>query len=124
MAYMTVVSNRKVPNPELLNRVMRRAFESVPGARDGTRAVVAAGLSERGFHKRRLAYDGPVRAVWGERDRLVPIEHSKALLRALPQTELEIWPDMGHHPQSERPDRLTRLVAGVARTPGDIAAAA
>jgi pimeloyl-ACP methyl ester carboxylesterase len=109
-AYMTMVTNRTLPDAQLLQRVMRRAFESVPGAREATRAVVAAGLSERGLHRRRLSYRGPVRVLWGERDRLVPSAHLRGVRKGLPQAQVEIWPDMGHHPHRERPDDLARLV--------------
>ena len=122
-AYMTMVTNRQVPDAALLQRVMRRAFESVPGARDATRAVVAAGLSEHGFHRRRLPYDGPVRVLWGDRDRLVPISHLRGVRRALPHADVEIWPGMGHHPQRERPDALARLVRSVCDCLSDQAAA-
>ena len=116
-AYMTVVTNGLVPDAQLLQRVMRRAFESVPGARDATRAVVAAGLSKRGFHSRRLRYDGPVRVLWGDRDRLVPVAHLRGVRTGLPHAEIEIWPGMGHHPQRERPVALAHLVRSACEGP-------
>jgi len=110
VAYTGVVTSRQVPEPEMLRRVMASAFEAVPGARDATQAVVAAGLSKRGFHRRRLAYKGPVRAVWGENDRLVPLSHAEGVRAALPQAKVEYWPRMGHHPQRERPADLAELI--------------
>ena len=110
-AYMSMVTNGLVPDTQLLQRVMRRAFEAVPGAREATRAVVAAGRSRHGFHTRRLPYHGPVRVLWGDRDRLVPVAHITGVRRALPQAKVEVWRGMGHHPQRERPDALARLVS-------------
>ena len=110
-AYMTVVTRGQVPDAETLQRVVARAFDSVPGARDGTRAVVAAGLADDGYHRRRVAYHGPVTVVWGDRDRLVPLSHADAVRRALPQARIESWPNMGHHPQRERPGPLSALVS-------------
>ena len=109
-AYMTMVTNGLVPDSALLQRVMRRAFEAVPGAREGTRAVVAAGLAKHGFHHRLLPYLGPVSVLWGDRDRLVPISHLKGVRNALPQARVEVWRDMGHHPQRERAEELARFV--------------
>ena len=109
-AYMTMVTNGLVPDGELLQRVIRRSFVSVPGARDATRAVVAAGLSDRGFHHRRLPYEGPVRVLWGDRDRLVPIAHAAGVRTGLPQARIETWTGMGHHPQRERPDDLAAFI--------------
>lgn len=111
--YMTVVTNGLTPEADFLQRVIRRALVSVPGARDATRAVVAAGLSADGFQHRRLAYAGPTRVVWGDRDRLVPIAHIDGVRTALPQAQVEVWRGMGHHPQRERPGELLRLVADV-----------
>lgn len=109
-AYTGVVSARRLPDPALVERVTRRAFDSVRGARDGTQAVVAAGLSRGAFHRRRVRYDGPVSVVWGERDRLVPRGHCAGVSAALPQAKLELWPGMGHHPQHERPGQLSEFV--------------
>jgi pimeloyl-ACP methyl ester carboxylesterase len=40
----------------------------------------------------------------------VPLGHTEAVKAALPQTHLEIWPRMGHHPQRERPAQLSRFI--------------
>ena len=112
-AYMAFVSNGAVPEAGLLRRVMRRALVGAPGTIHAMRAVVAAGLAEDGFHTRAMAYGGPARVVWGDRDRLVPISHLDGVRTALPQSEVVVWPGMGHHPQRERPDDLADLVAEV-----------
>lgn len=109
-AYMTMVSAGQLPEAPMLGRVMRRAFRAMPGARDATRAVVAAGLSAHGFDRRRVAFDGPVTALWGERDRLVPPAHAAGVRRALPQATVHVWSAMGHHPQHERPGALAKLI--------------
>jgi pimeloyl-ACP methyl ester carboxylesterase len=110
VAYTGVVTSGQAPEREMLRRVMRSAFDAVPGARDATQAVVAAGLSKRAFHRRTLAYEGPVRAVWGEKDHLVPHSHAAGVRSALPQARVEVWPGMGHHPQQERPTELAELI--------------
>ena len=110
VAYRTMVTNGHKPDSSTLSRTKGRAFSSLPGARDATRAVVAAGLSKRAFHRRRLGYDGPVTALWGEHDRLVPRSHASGVRRALPQARIEIWPGMGHHPQHERPEPLRQFI--------------
>jgi pyruvate dehydrogenase E2 component (dihydrolipoamide acetyltransferase) len=115
VAYTGVVTSGQAPDPEMLRRVMRSAFDAVPGARDATQAVVAAGLSKRAFYRRSLAYEGPVRAVWGENDRLVPHSHAAGLRTALPQAKIEVWPGMGHHPQRERPAELAELIESACR---------
>jgi len=106
VAYSTMVSNRGRMNSATLERVKARASESVDGAREATRAVVAAGASRNAFHRRRVRYYGPVTVLWGDRDRIVPMSHAAAVRKALPQAHVDIWPGMGHHPQHENPRRL------------------
>lgn len=110
LAYMAMVSNGAAPESGVLERVVSRSGELVPGAREATRAVVAAGLSERAFHRRRVAYDGPVTALWGDRDRLVPPRHRHGVRTAFPHAEFLLWTRMGHHPQRERPSELLALL--------------
>jgi pimeloyl-ACP methyl ester carboxylesterase len=71
--YMTMVTNGAAPDRGLVERVTTRGRELVAGAREGTRAVVEAGRAKDAFHRRRIDYHGPVFAVWGDRDRLVPL---------------------------------------------------
>jgi pimeloyl-ACP methyl ester carboxylesterase len=83
---------------------------ALAGVRAATLAIAAAGRSPRGFARCPVALDGPVAAVWGSRDALVPLEHADALRHALPQAHVEIWRGMGHHPQRERPADLARFI--------------
>lgn len=110
LGYMTMVTNGRTPERSVVERVTSRSRPLVDGAREGTRAVVDAGRSRHAFHRRRLAYSGPVFVVWGERDRLVPPAHRHGVRRAFPHAEIELWPGMGHHPVRERFDDLLALV--------------
>ena len=110
-SYMTVITNGEMPQRAVIERVTKRARSLVDGAREGTRAVVDAGRSPDAFHRRQVQYSGPVFAVWGEHDRLVPPSHSKGLLTALPQADVDIWRGMGHHALAERFDDATALIA-------------
>lgn len=110
IGYMTMVSNGRTPDRGVVERVTSRGRSLVDGAREGTRAVVEAGRSHHAFHRRRVPYSGPVFAVWGEQDRLVPPAHRHGVQRAFPQANIELWRDMGHHPVRERFDDLLALV--------------
>jgi pimeloyl-ACP methyl ester carboxylesterase len=114
LGYMTMVANGAAPERRLVQRVTSHSRSLVDGAREGTRAVVEAGRSRDAFHRRRLDYAGPVFAVWGDRDRLVPPAHRHGVLRAFPQAQIELWHGMGHHPARERFDELLALVRRVA----------
>ena len=109
-AYRFMVSNGAKPEDGVLDRVIDHHGEIVPAAREATKAIVRAGLSRHGFRHRRVGYGGPAHVVWGDHDRMVPRGHLAGVVEALPQVEAEIWRDMGHHPQRERPRRLANLV--------------
>lgn len=96
-----VTAGHSLPD-EIAERMRRNARTLADGAVMATQAVVAAGRSRDGFHRRRLAYRGPVSVLWGEKDLVVPAAHGQAVLRALPQAALQTWSGMGHHPQRER----------------------
>jgi pimeloyl-ACP methyl ester carboxylesterase len=108
--YATFVAHGRLPSRDLTDRLRRRAFQSAPGVRTAVTAIAAAGRSKRGFHRRAIDFDGAVAALWGERDALVPLSHTKAVKAALPQAHVEVWARMGHHPQRERPAQLSRFI--------------
>ncbi|MGZ6125443.1 MAG: alpha/beta fold hydrolase, partial [Myxococcales bacterium] len=57
----------------------------------------------------------PTVILWGARDALVPRAGLEKMARLLPGGELVVWPDTGHSPQLERPDRFVELLVGSAR---------
>jgi pimeloyl-ACP methyl ester carboxylesterase len=108
--YSTFVAHRRLPSRDLTDRLRKRAWHSGPGVRAAATAIAAAGRSPNGFANRRIAFEGPVAALWGEHDALVPTRHADAVRFALPQAHVEVWPGMGHHPQRERPAQLDRYI--------------
>jgi pimeloyl-ACP methyl ester carboxylesterase len=108
--YMAVVGNGHLPDRELAGRLRKNAFRWAPGAACANEAITASGLSPRAFFRRRLEYAGPVMALWGDADRLVPPSHRDGVLTAFPQAQVSVWNDMGHHPQRERPTELAQFV--------------
>lgn len=52
----------------------------------------------------------PTLIVWGEEDRLIPRPAMERLHDAIPGSRLEILPGIGHGPQVETPDQLSRLL--------------
>lgn len=109
-AYASVVTSGQLPDGDLVQRLIQNSFRATPGAIAGTQAVVAAGLSKRGMHRRRSRYTGAAHVLWGGRDRLVPRGHLDGVRHALPQVRVEIWEGMGHHPQRERGAELAAFI--------------
>ena len=105
-----MVGNWHLPDPELAERLRENAFRWAPAAECANEAITASGLSPSAFYRRQLQYAGPVRALWGDRDRLVPLAHRHGVMTAFPQAEVSVWKNMGHHPQRERPSELAQFV--------------
>jgi len=112
VGYRAFVTNASGPGPaeELCRRLAAGADRAGPGLDAALGALAAASRSPSAFHRRAIAYDGPVWGLWGDRDGLVPPRHATGLRAALPQTDLHIWRGMGHHPQRERPTALAAFV--------------
>ncbi len=51
----------------------------------------------------------PTLVIWGTLDRVLPVAHAQQA-RQIPNHQLVIWPDCGHHPFLEFPDRFNQLV--------------
>jgi pyruvate dehydrogenase E2 component (dihydrolipoamide acetyltransferase) len=108
--YAAMVGNWHAPERALLRRLARGAWSAGPAAAVANRAIVESGLSQEAFHRRRVLYEGPVAALWGKSDRLVPPAHAKAVCRSLPQARVTMWPGMAHHAQQERPVELAAFI--------------
>jgi pimeloyl-ACP methyl ester carboxylesterase len=48
--------------------------------------------------------------IWGEFDRIIPVKHSYIAAAGLPNNQLHIFPNCGHHPYLEYPAKFDRLV--------------
>ena len=53
----------------------------------------------------------PTQVVWGDQDRLFPVEYGRKLAGLIPGSRFTVIEDCGHLPQIEQPDRLAELVA-------------
>ena len=52
----------------------------------------------------------PTLVVWGQDDRLFPLEHARAFQQAIPGAKLAVLPGCGHVPPLDRPDEFVRTV--------------
>jgi pimeloyl-ACP methyl ester carboxylesterase len=72
-------------------------------------------LEERRTHQGRwtaalVDYPGLMTAIWGERDPIAVVAMVRRLRELRPQTEVLTWPDVGHWPCIEVPDRLAGAI--------------
>jgi pimeloyl-ACP methyl ester carboxylesterase len=52
-----------------------------------------------------LAAEVPTLIIWGDKDRIIPVEQGRATHEAIPGSRLEIFEGVGHFPHREDPDR-------------------
>lgn len=61
----------------------------------------------------------PTLILWGEQDRIIPLDQARRLAAAIPNARLVTYPDVGHAPQEEIPERtaadVRRFLAETAR---------
>ncbi|MGB8331284.1 MAG: alpha/beta fold hydrolase [Polyangiales bacterium] len=71
------------------------------------RAVIdPRGQSVSANDKLYLAAGMPTLIIWGEDDRIIPVEHAYAAHAAIPGSWLEIIEGVGHYPHCEAPERF------------------
>ncbi len=86
------------------NRVIRnlgRSNFTLEGVRPDVYQPIAASLPQ---------ITQPTLIIWGDRDRIIPVSHAHIAAAGLPNHQLEIFNDCGHHPYLEYPDRFNQLV--------------
>src|SRR3954469_15304614 len=57
-----------------------------------------------------LASKMPSMIVWGERDRVIPVDHAQIAHEGMPGSRLELFEDSGHFPQLNRPIEFARVL--------------
>jgi pimeloyl-ACP methyl ester carboxylesterase len=88
VVYSVWVANWRRPELALVNACRRTAFRVGGGARQALKTIVRCGLDKRAFFRRRVEFDGPVVALWGDRDRLVPVRHAERVRTTFPQADV------------------------------------
>lgn len=51
----------------------------------------------------------PTLLIWGARDAVIPVAHAHKAHGAMPESQLEVFPDVGHFPHKDEPERFLRL---------------
>lgn len=77
-----------------------------PGNREATMQRFASPRNMTAGTKERLsAIQVPVLILWGAEDNLIPVTSAKWFAEALPQAKLIIYPNVGHIPMEEIPEK-------------------
>jgi pimeloyl-ACP methyl ester carboxylesterase len=81
------------------------------------RSVVdPAGQAVSAHDRLYLAARLPTLILWGQRDRMIPVDHAHAAHRAIPGSRLEIFDGSGHFPHIEDQDRFVAVVTDFLET--------
>ncbi len=104
--------------PEEMTRLMAaqvkartRDPDAGPAFLEATRSMLRLGQRPAMAARAMDAVRCPVLVLHGRRDRLVPVAFAEAALRNHPTWRGRIFPDLGHVPQIEAPDRWVSEVA-------------
>ncbi len=65
---------------------------------------------------------GPILAVWGEEDLVIPPVRAEDVRRALPRSTVHVLPECGHWPQMEKPEEFNRILTDFLSQPFPTAA--
>jgi pimeloyl-ACP methyl ester carboxylesterase len=96
---------------ELLEYYWRRLSERRESVHRALRTVAASGALA-GLYG---SVACPTLVLWGERDRIFPLEQGRALAGAIRGAQLEVLSGCGHSPPEEQPDRFVSAVLGFLR---------
>lgn len=68
------------------------------------------GQSVSALNRLHLTTDVPTMVIWGDRDRIIPIDHAFVVRDARPGCRLEVLEGVGHFPHVERPNEVVDLI--------------
>lgn len=57
----------------------------------------------------------PTQIIWGDHDRIFPPGYAEALRQLIPGARVDIVPECGHLPQTEKPEEFVRLLRSFAK---------
>ena len=76
------------------------------------------GQAVSALNRLHLTSELPTMVIWGDQDRIIPVEHGYALHEARPGSRLEVLEGVGHFPHVERPGDVVDLIDDFIDTTG------
>ncbi|KUH81074.1 MULTISPECIES: alpha/beta fold hydrolase [unclassified Mycobacterium] len=68
------------------------------------------GQAVSALNRLHVASEMPVMAIWGDQDRIIPVDHAYMAQEARPECRLEVLEGVGHFPHVERPSEVVDLL--------------
>jgi pimeloyl-ACP methyl ester carboxylesterase len=81
------------------------------------------GQAVSALNRLHVASELPIMAIWGDQDRIIPVDHAYATQAARPESRLEVLEGVGHFPHVERPTEVVDLIEDFINTtsqPADV----
>jgi pimeloyl-ACP methyl ester carboxylesterase len=101
-------------DPRLVDEAMVRRYSELaraPGHRDILVDMGDRHARQQATNERLAALRVPTLILQGEQDRLVPPADARRFAAAIAGSHLVLWPDEGHLPMEEHPDRSAEAIA-------------
>jgi pimeloyl-ACP methyl ester carboxylesterase len=76
------------------------------------------GQAVSALNRLHLTSEMPTMVIWGDHDRIIPVEHGYALAELRPGCRLEVLPGVGHFPHVEKPNDVVDLLDDFITTTG------
>ena len=112
---MDQVAELSYYRPDAFRLDVEHMPEAAKAAMAGNRAALAQYggplMADPGLLDRLPDVTVPVLVIWGEADRMFPVEHGRAYAKAIPGARFVLIPEAGHLPQLEAPERLLAAIA-------------
>ena len=106
---------------ELVEELVRA--RSSPGAKRAVLRMLRRGVGLRGIRPehwlqgRIRELSMPVLLVWGEQDRVFPVDQARRAAQMSPSAQLVVFPECGHWPQMEHAAAFNSLLVGFLNQP-------
>jgi len=75
------------------------------------------GQAVSALSKLQVAAEVPIMAIWGDNDKIIPVDHAYAAQAARKDSRLEVLPGIGHFPHVESPTEVVDLIEDFIATP-------
>jgi pimeloyl-ACP methyl ester carboxylesterase len=68
------------------------------------------GQAVSALNRLHMAAELPAMTIWGDQDRIIPVDHAYAAQAARPESRVEVLEGVGHFPHVERPSEVVDLI--------------
>ncbi|ULE32260.1 alpha/beta fold hydrolase [Mycobacterium sp. IDR2000157661] len=76
------------------------------------------GQAVSALNRLHIAAETPIMAIWGDQDRIIPVDHAYVAQQFRPDSRLEVLEGVGHFPHVERPTEVAELLDDFISTSG------